>query len=167
MTHLTWLSLCVEKVSEDIGNSPFVLLGLPNLTHLNIDAAHSDSVYGEYPLSSITLRLPALQTLELQSDYDEDMAECLYELDLECPSLAKIFVTIYGKLEMTTSWFAHLRCLDMTVHDVSADPYTSMFGRGCYFNLFNSELYTTQVSLYPHDLTRCMFHEVRNGRKKL
>ena len=137
MPHLTWLSLGVEdrvdffsplgfslRIRERVyGRSkveiPFALEGLPNLTFLHLGGFASR----KHVLSSLSLRLPALQTLELEEHRDRECAIGVRELDIECPSLVSIRVTIHAELSMSTSWFAHLRSLNLTLHDVSAYLY--------------------------------------------
>ena len=126
MSHLTWLTLIVRKEVDGIVETPFALKDLPNLTHLYLYAGcESFSIHGMYPLSSVSLRLPALQTLELDEHMGKDFAMEVLEMDIECPSLVSLRFTIHAELSMSTSWFAHLRSLKLTLHDVSA--YLSNF----------------------------------------
>ena len=149
MPHLTWLSLGVEdrvdfhslfgfslrmgelfRKKEKV-EIPFALEGLPNLTFLHLGGYASR----KYVLSSLSLRLPALQTLELDEHRDREFARGVCELDIECPSLVSICVTIHAELSMSTSWFAHLRSLDLTLHDVSAylyNEYCIVFNLGVF-----------------------------------
>ena len=126
MSHLTWLTLIVRKEVDGIVETPFALRDLPNLTHLYLYAGYQTtlvSIHVMYPLSSVSLRLPALQTLELDEYMEKGRAMEVREMDIECPSLVSLRSTIHAELSMSTSWFAHLRFLDLTVHDVSAYLY--------------------------------------------
>ena len=124
MPHLTWLSLYIKDKVDKKLETPFALEGLPNLTYLSLGSAYDDfDVYGGYMLSSLSLRLPKLQTLRLDEHGDKEYIRGMRELDIECPSLVYLRFNAHAELSMSTSWFAHLRSLDLTLYDVSACLY--------------------------------------------
>ena len=124
MPHLMWLSLWVGREDEYFGESAIVLKGLPSLTYLCIGGVgRYGSIYGECSVSSISLHLPALSALELDPHSNFNRAMRLCELDIECPSLVNMQCTIQAESAMMTSWFAHLRILDLTLLDVRKSGY--------------------------------------------
>ena len=74
MPHLTWLSLCVGQGVYEMEETPFALEGLPNLTYLSLVATYHCFGSGKHLLSSLSLRLPVLQTLELEEHGDKEYA---------------------------------------------------------------------------------------------
>lgn len=116
MPHLTWLSIQVTNTIGGVSdNAPFLKQGPPNLMYLSVLAVR----YPHCALTSLSLRLPALETLELDDEKEKDFAKKLREVKFECPSLRSLSITMHAKQSMLTSWFAHLRFLDVTIHDVS------------------------------------------------
>ena len=118
MPHLTWLSLRPGQGIDGRVETPFALEGLPNLSYLCLRAARNS--FGKNALSSISLRLPALRSLEVDEDGDEVLAPEVCEVEIQCPSLVSLRFHIHAEISMSTAWFAHLRSVDLTLHDVSA-----------------------------------------------
>ena len=101
MPHVTWLSLCLGLEVDSYGETfAFALTNLPNLTYLRIEGINNpDTVNG-------LLRLPALQTLELDEDkklHPHDWYTRMCGLKIECPSLVSLRFHIRVEISMSTS----------------------------------------------------------------
>ena len=118
MTHLTWLELFVGEEVDDVVETPFALQGLLIFTYLCPRV--NRNCYEEHLHPSLSLQLPTLQTLKLWDLVDMYLPREASEVDLECPSLLSLRIIFHEKLSMSTSWFAHLRFLDLRLHAVSA-----------------------------------------------
>lgn len=65
-------------------------------------------------------RLPALDTLDMDRHLIYENAKGMRSLEIECPPLVCVRLTIHAGLAMSTSWFTRLEYLYLTLHDVSS-----------------------------------------------
>ena len=106
MLHVRWLTIetLLPSVTE---MRPIVLNDLPNLTFLHIS--------NEW--SSVTLRLPALETFKWTPGSNN--IEALSELNLVCPNLKNLETHMWRETVVNPSIFSHLQSVNMTVLGVS------------------------------------------------
>ena len=88
---------------------PFILNDLPSLTFLQITY--------EWWFSSITLRLPALETFKWTPRATK--SDVLHELNLVCPNLKNLETLVWRETVVNPSIHSHLQSLSMTVLSVS------------------------------------------------
>lgn len=89
MSHIRWLGLIIGAVSIHIRERrPFLLENLPNLTSLRMRDNEMEISVQKWWLSSISLRLPALETLEWLPGVIT--IEALKEINFECPNLKNL-----------------------------------------------------------------------------
>ena len=110
MQHIRWLSLTVDVVSTHITEArPFLLENLPNLTYLRMSDNEMRFGVQKWWLSSITLRLPALENFDWSPEIIE--IEALKEINLECPNLKNLDMYMWSGMVVTPSIYSQLEYL--------------------------------------------------------
>lgn len=114
MPHIRGLTLTVDDLQENIRtNRPLILENLPSLTYLRMCETGLGMDTPKWWLTSITLRLPALESLQWEPGAIE--VDVLREMDLICPSLTNLDIDMWSWMEVTPSIFSQLRSLDLNV----------------------------------------------------
>lgn len=117
MAHIRWLSINVStREKQDSGEISFTLAGLPNLTYLHVDCEKQYSAKDvKCWLSSLTVRLPALQQLVVHQRIAPHPHLDSCKMDIRCPKLEFLKFFRWSDMSVSTPMFATLRGLVLIV----------------------------------------------------